>query len=341
MRGRIGAGVLLVLFASPSAAAEGDEEGELKQLDIALTSTKIDYNATKGTARITLAGRAKGVLPDVKLEIRLEYHFYEVGKCLASVGTDATFRNVVLEPDMPLPPDKGYDLMVALKPDVQAPQLKERVEKLIEEVQYNPRLAPVELGTAAQQKKANAELITFVKKLLKDAIALNNEMVDEHEAAEKKLKYESAGSLDTAAWREFMDKNWRPRMIKLQRSFRAWKKQNPAYAYRHAAGVLHLEEFLKVVALRSVILSKELYSRNRLKIAMEDTTFPGDFAANPRRTIKKDTSAKSFLVTCYKIVNDDFKLNPPKKTTPKKKASSPPKKGPAKKKATSKKKAAD
>lgn len=326
--------VVPLLLAKGAGAAE--ESG--KQIKLAITSKSPTYNAKTGKATIRVGGKAPALPVSSTVAVILEYNFRQVCETKAVVGPDGTFSGAVLKPEIPLPADNMYELYLRVREEDQAERFKAKVKQFLRKVEYNPFQGRITLGTAAERKAARTELVKYVNAALKGAVAANNRLLDEVEAAEKKEKYQKEGSFDSAAWRTFLDDDWRPGMIKLQKDFYSWLKKNPAYGLRYASGVLYLENLLKVVALRSVLRSRQLYQLMRRKVAAQDARPPQELKTLVKGfTIRTDKKARREVVTYYRAVKDDFRLNPPRKKTPKKKAATPKKKADTGKKSTKKK----
>jgi len=329
--------VLAAVFLFPLTVAFGAGTGGSRKITLTLTKAKVDYSSRKGTVKISLAGKTENVPPGTKIALLLMYNFSEVGRCLVTIKADGSFGETVLTSSMPLPPDKGYEIQMQINPDDQATRLKKPTEALLARSEYTPLVKTVVIGTPSQIEAARVKTVKFVKDILKRVIAANNELVDEVEAAETKAKYQKDGKFDSAEWRKFMDERWRPKMVKIQREFEKWLKKNPAYKFKYRAGVTYLSDLLRTVALRSVLRSRKLYALMRKRPAREDITLPADLQIQPRYgKVRSDTKAKKYLIKCYKIVQEDFKLVRPKKKTPPAAAAKGTKSG--KKKAETKKK---
>ena len=329
--------VMAAVFLFTLTEAFGAGAGASRRITLTLTKAKVDYSSRKGTVKITLAGKTENIPPGTKVALLLMYNFSEVGRCLVTIQADGSFPETVLTSSMPLPPDTGYEIQMQINPDDQATRLKKPTEALIARYEYTPLVKTLVIGTPSQIEAARAKTAKFIKDILKRVIAANNELVDEVEAAETKAKYQKNGKFDAAEWRKFMDQRWRPKMAKIQREFENWLKKNPAYKFKYRAGVTYLSDLLATVALRSVLRSRKLYALMRKRPAREDITLPADLQIQPRYgKVRSDAKAKKYLIKCYKIVQEDFKLVKPKKKTP----PAPPAKGSksGKKKTVSKKK---
>jgi len=288
--------------------------GAAQQRELLLNLTKVDvkYDRRAQKATITVAGTTKNFPAGTKIRLKLLYNFFEVGRCIVTVKPDASVGPAVIKPTCPLPPDTTYEIDMEIHVDDQEPRMQKQIEKFLASVRYKPFVRNLTIGTPEDKKKAEAEVKKFIKSLLARAVALNNEFITEVEAAEQKLKYQTAGGLDTKAWRAFVDNNWRPRMIKLQKEFAAWLKKYPAYRYRYGAGVLHLEDMLRTIAWRSVYRSRKLYALFKKKPSLEDLSPPQQLKIRPAYgRVSNDKAALRYLGRCYKIVREAFGLVPP------------------------------
>jgi hypothetical protein len=311
-RGIVFTGVLAFALGPVAGADAGSAS---KHVTVTLTKKDCEWNRKKGTARIVLAGTTTELPPGTKVAILLNLNYKEVGACIVTVNPDGTFADAVLEPAMRVHPDSGYELTGAIRLEDQAPKLLEPVKKALAQLKYQPVLGKVSIGTPQEQKEETAKLSKFMKDLVDQAVGLNNELADEAGAAEKKNRYQTKeGEFDPAAWREFVDKKWRPKVIELQKKFNDWKTQNPAAVLKFEAGAIHMEELLRTVALRSILLSRGLYLAAKKRVAPEDVTPPADLDTRPQfSNVRTDKKALAVLGKCYKIVKEDFKLEPPKK----------------------------
>ena len=101
-----------LLLVSPCWSGE---EAPSNRLTFTVTKKRVVFSSKKGTTKIYVSGTTKGLPPQIKLAIILSYNFWEVpgGRSLATIGSDGSFNEVLLEPTVPLIPDTGYELGAA------------------------------------------------------------------------------------------------------------------------------------------------------------------------------------------------------------------------------------
>jgi hypothetical protein len=318
------------------APGAGEEEGRApgEKGIITIGKRDVQYNGKTGKVKIVLSGKVDKLPPGTKVTIDLEYNFNAVGTCLATVGTDGTFSNVTLAPEVALPPGDEYELQVKVVSEPQAPSLREQIMKIVndEKTTIVPFQGKISLGSDADRKAWRDKMAKAMKGMLDEVIALNNDLVDKSTAADKDVK---AGTFKETVWREFLDKQWRPKVVALQKKYDEWLTENPSLETRFKKGVWCFYDMLALVAVRSKIISQTLYGTAKLKAAIEDVSPPPELRMEMKQvaSLKTDKKALEKLNEFYKVVEDDFGLKPPDDGKGKKE---PAKKEPAKKEAAKK-----
>ncbi len=298
---------------------------------VTIAKPDIQYNGKTGKLKIVLSGKVDLLPPGAKITIELEYNYFVVGSCAATVGTDGTFAKTTLAPEAALPPGDEYELIVKVLGDAQPPTLREKVMKIVddEKTVIGTYQGKFSLGSAEDRKLWREKMAKAVSAMLEELVALNNDLAEKRTAADAEAK---AGKFDAKKWREFIDVQWRPKIIALQKKFATWKTENASVGARFPKGVLCLSDMLAIVALRSKFLSQSVYGVAKQKYALEDMTPPPEMRIElEQATLKTDKKALQLLGEYYKVVEEDFGLKPPdegKKDSPKKE--------PAKKDATRK-----
>ena len=271
-------------FAQDGGAPEEPKFVELQQV------TAIENPDKKGTWSLKLRGKAPRLPKGTEIEFMVRRSHNDLGsfKTILS-GTkkiDETFALDFIEGYV-----KGVSLKAFIRFELQSPEVQAEIQKHPDDfpMHANPWFQnfqddPFDLGSEADLKRQKGEIREFFRKTITDLAKTYKKFDDAYKKAADKKDYVKGETLDTEAWRKFVDETIHKRLRELQKEITAAEKRLPFIVNNvNKRDLKYLRNLSGSIARRTVKDSTKLYTSYGLSIALEDAA-PKGLDTNARRS---------------------------------------------------------
>lgn len=319
-RARWVAAIAWTAFACAGALRAAPEEDDITPNLVIVDEIQPEVKGS--TVTVYLSGRAPQLPANTRVDFRLTLFSSDVDKMTMKLDASRKFLRRPFRIRKSIVYGPGYCLVATINLGVQEKKVQEALKQLAPKIFVSPLSnwswnyydKTFRMGSEEQERAQLASTRAFFKRLLQDAIKLNNQFADSVTAAKDGKKYASGGKLDGAAWRRWLDGDWRKRVLQLQRKLRKWTLDNTTLSMKHSAGVSAAWLLLETIARRSQIESKALYRANELEVHAYDISNPPgleDLRVGTSRTRRISTIRRRLLQQYVKVI-DNFQLDLPK-----------------------------